>query len=1299
MPFKPPRSRSWNIEWVILLAALLILAVFLGLNLWRDHESIKAREIERLNNLSLVIESQIKHQFNTINLALESLHRDWPYWQSLGDGMERAQVRLDVFAQTLIGVRNLMVMDASGTTLVASRREVVGKNFSDRDYFHWATQAQVGERFYLSQPFVTLLGTWGVTLAHPLRDKEGHFMGVITANLDRGVIDDLLSSLRYTPDIWFAINHTNGTIFLVNPRDPEQEGKNLDQPGTLFRRHRDSGKDFNLFQEKVYLTGTAQLLAIRSLHLSAPEMDNALMVAIGRDPKAIFAAWRKRSYELALLFGLLSLTATGGLFSLQRHQKGIDAERQHHYRQLNLLVEDVPGMLYQFILEADGRTRFAYVSGHIRDIYDLTPEEVAKDANALFDRIHPEDVDRIRQSVLDSASHLSPWNEQYRILVPGRGERWLAGYSRPQAFSDGTIVWHGYINDVTEAKQQELIHKEAKEAAEAANRAKDLFLANISHEVRTPLSVTLGHLQLLAQTDLNHHQQDLVTNAQTAASLLLAILNDILDLSKIEAGRLKLHEAPFSLEELLGNLETILSAMAATKALEINIQLDERLPRVLRADALRLQQVLLNLTGNAIKFTDKGHVCLLIDQIERSPSQVWIQFAVEDTGIGIAEDRLEAIFESFEQEDPSTSKRFGGTGLGLSISQRLVRLMGGEIQVSSHLGRGSRFAFSLRLPWSQDDQRLPFQNQPQEQDQFEVQAKPLADLRILVTEDNSLNQHLVQTLLAKAGAKVLIAGNGQEALDIIKRGLPIVHAVLMDIQMPVMDGFTATRLIRAQVGSALPIIAMTANSLASDRLTYLEAGMDDLIAKPFNNQDLIDLLLQHLRPQSIRTPPLRPRLAAQSGSGSESGRGIDRQAALMRLGHDEALYAKLLWDFLASQVQVPEEVETALDQGDEASALRLLHNLKGLSATLGAMGLHLTASEAEANLKLGRDNPTWTAALAALKSRLAADLRQMKALAESLDTSGGSEPIGLDRELPRILLVDDQPINLEVLKQVFGSDHVLMEARNGLDALRLCRGQPRPDLVLLDILMPGIDGLEVCRQLKADPLTADIPVIFVTAQSTADEETTALKCGGVDFISKPITPAVVRARVKTQLTLKQQRDQLQALAMVDGLTGIANRRRFDEALQLECQRTQRHRSSLALLLIDIDHFKAYNDYYGHQQGDACLKQVATSLAAGCRRAQDLVARYGGEEFICLLPDCDLDNARLKAEELRQGIAALGLPHVASPTASHVSISIGVAVCLGAHAKSISDPQQLIAAADKALYAAKAAGRNQIAFET
>ncbi|MBU1329273.1 MAG: diguanylate cyclase [Gammaproteobacteria bacterium] len=289
---------------------------------------------------------------------------------------------------------------------------------------------------------------------------------------------------------------------------------------------------------------------------------------------------------------------------------------------------------------------------------------------------------------------------------------------------------------------------------------------------------------------------------------------------------------------------------------------------------------------------------------------------------------------------------------------------------------------------------------------------------------------------------------------------------------------------------------------------------------------------------------------------------------------------------------------------------------------------------------------------------------------------------------PKLLVVDDQPTNIRVLHQLFREECDLFMATNGEQALGQCRSQ-QPDLVLLDVIMDGLDGHEVCRRLKADPLTADIPVIFITAQQQETDEETGLTLGAVDFISKPINPAIVRARVRTHLTLKLQSDLLRAMALNDGLTGVANRRKFDEELTRTWRHCLRERMPLSLIMIDVDFFKRYNDYYGHPAGDACLRAVAQALAQQIGRPNDLLARYGGEEFACLLPATDHAGACLTAQNLLAAVEALSIEHQASEIRPHVSLSLGVVTAIPTPTGSEAE---LIAAADAQLYEAKKAGR-------
>ncbi|MFZ3285675.1 MAG: diguanylate cyclase [Telluria sp.] len=306
------------------------------------------------------------------------------------------------------------------------------------------------------------------------------------------------------------------------------------------------------------------------------------------------------------------------------------------------------------------------------------------------------------------------------------------------------------------------------------------------------------------------------------------------------------------------------------------------------------------------------------------------------------------------------------------------------------------------------------------------------------------------------------------------------------------------------------------------------------------------------------------------------------------------------------------------------------------------------------------------------------------------DTAAPPSPAS-GASLPRLLVVDDQPVNIQVLYQVFADTHQVFMATSGEQALKFCAANP-PDLVLLDVSMPAMDGYEVCRRLKADPGTAAIPVIFVTASDDHDSEEMGLAAGAVDFIVKPVNPAIVRARVKTHLTLKHQADLLRNMAYVDGLTGVNNRRHFDERLDIEWRLSVRNSTSLSLIMLDVDFFKRYNDRYGHQMGDECLRQVASVLLGCTRRPADLAARYGGEEFVCLLPETNLDAAIAIARKLNEAVGARRIAHADSATAAVVTISLGVS-CMVGQAGSTAD--QLLRGADAKLYLAKQNGRNRV----
>lgn len=301
----------------------------------------------------------------------------------------------------------------------------------------------------------------------------------------------------------------------------------------------------------------------------------------------------------------------------------------------------------------------------------------------------------------------------------------------------------------------------------------------------------------------------------------------------------------------------------------------------------------------------------------------------------------------------------------------------------------------------------------------------------------------------------------------------------------------------------------------------------------------------------------------------------------------------------------------------------------------------------------------------------------------------------MSEEKSRILVVDDERSNINVLGTILSERYDVSIALNGARALQLAVTNPQPDMILLDIQMPAMDGYEVCRRLKAAPETQNIPVIFITVMTTEEDECRGLELGAVDYITKPFRPSIVLARIKVHLELKKKRDLLERLSTQDVLTGLANRRRFQDYLGHEWRRSVRAETALSLILLDIDHFKQFNDHYGHLLGDDCLRQVAQAIVGRLKRATDLVARYGGEEFVCVLPDTSLEGAIKVAKKLHAAVCALAIPHEYSSVASHVTVSLGIATTVPTPR---SEPTSLLQDADQRLYAAKKAGRNRLVWD-
>ncbi|EGM78928.1 PAS domain S-box/PAS domain S-box [Rheinheimera sp. A13L] len=739
-------------------------------------------------------------------------------------------------------------------------------------------------------------------------------------------------------------------------------------------------------------------------------------------------------------------------------------------------------------------------------------------------RVHPDDRDATASLLQDAVAGTRDYNPIFRLQLPSGKVRYIQGGAYVQRDSQGAAIRVVGINrDITAERELELQLRESKYLADAANSAKSMFLANMSHEIRTPMNAVLGMLQLIKSTELSTQQHDYTSKAQIAARSLLNLINDILDYSKIEAGKLELEQQPFNTEALLRELDVVLSPSLGKKNIELLFDIDSALPTAVEGDSLRLQQVLINLSSNAIKFTTEGEVVLQLTLLQLQDKKARIRFSVRDTGIGISPSQQQRIFEGFTQAEASTTRQYGGTGLGLVISKRIVELMGGELQLQSEPGKGSCFWFDLEfnvateveaqrlITISSDtrvlivddnataleilqktveqlgasvmlarsgeealacvehcfatnqtlhvvlmDYRMPGMNglevaqcikaksdasnlpvvimvsafgrdeimkaqttevlpyaayltkpvtpqlvgaliegsisgdilKPSARVRPEQSTSPLRGLRLLLVEDNEFNRVVASELLEHEGAVVDMAVGGQEGIDAIIKGNTSYDLVLMDVQMPVVDGLEATRQIRADKRFAsLPIIAMTANVYTSDQEDCIKAGMNGHLAKPFDLDKVIETILLFtnknldkdthlslLSYESTEQPAHSARLSGEvavsndveNASLKASSETINLalpelqeihferknlEVLLKPFGGKEAFFRRLIHVFEANFTSQLVSLQEKIKQNDHHEVLAILHAIKGTSGTIGLATVYQVICQLETQLK------------------------------------------------------------------------------------------------------------------------------------------------------------------------------------------------------------------------------------------------------------------------------------------------------------------------------------------------------------
>jgi two-component system sensor histidine kinase/response regulator len=472
-------------------------------------------------------------------------------------------------------------------------------------------------------------------------------------------------------------------------------------------------------------------------------------------------------------------------------------------------------------------------------------EVIGRTAHELFSKHRAEIISTRDRQALES---LQKFSLEELVTYPDGTEVYLETLRSPLRDQDGKLLGVLAIGrDMTERKKAEEEVRRAKDLAEEATRMKTDFLANMSHEIRTPMNAIIGLSHLALKTELTTRQRDYISKVQASSQHLLGIVNDILDFSKVEAGKLDIERIEFELEKLLGNVAGLITEKSSAKGLELVFDISPEVPRRLIGDSLRIGQILINYLNNAVKFTEKGRIVIAARAQARNEHGVLLHFAVTDTGIGLTDAQRGRLFQSFQQADSSTTRKYGGTGLGLAISKQLAELMGGSVGVESRIGHGSTFWFTVQAGVSR---ARPHDTAMEAAKQPGAAATDLAAVkgaRLLLVEDNDINQRVASEILQDAGFVVDVAQNGQVGLEMAQRGS--YDLVLMDMQMPVMDGVTATLEIRkCQALAGLPIVAMTANALPRDRERCLNAGMNDFVAKPVDPDALYTTLLKWIRP-------------------------------------------------------------------------------------------------------------------------------------------------------------------------------------------------------------------------------------------------------------------------------------------------------------------------------------------------------------------------------------------------------------------------------------------------------------------
>jgi PAS domain S-box-containing protein len=804
-----------------LLWLALILIPILGLMAyasWQKHQDSVEKATLQTRNLSRTLALQLEADFTHVDGILQ--YAEHLLTGSFPEGLDSSSAqllqqqpslnsKLLTLKKSFPAIQAINVFDAGGNLRFSSRTHTTAVNIADRAFFQRLKNNPQAPSAFSDIIVSRTRGLRALAQARALRDKQGRFQGIVDVILDLEPIDSLLASIDTGPGGAVVLRRSDSTVLIS--RYPVYNSKDFNQPlpaDDSVRMRISAG------ERQGTLSYTASTDGIRKLGSFQVMETHPFYFHVAFAEAHYLADWRRQTALSAVIAFLLMVSS----FLIMRRLTRSQAAEQKALAQLQE-AETVAGVGHWVLELRNGRLTW---SDQVYRLFGRKPG-TDMDYQLFLQLIHPDDraaVDAAWQQALQARGL---YEIDHRILVQGQ-VRWLherADLSRRQ---EGTVV--GTVLDITERKLMEQSLRESKQAADAANQAKSQFLANMSHEIRTPMNGLLGMAQLLELTELTADQREFVDSIKISSDNLLQLINDILDLSKIESGKIELEYADFSLHKAIEDVILTQKPRIYQKGLTLQKELHQ-LPRIVQGDQLRIKQILLNLLGNAIKFTDTGSITIAATVLDQHDRNLVIRLTVSDTGIGMTPEALQRIFNPFEQADAGTTRRFGGTGLGLTICRNLAEMMGGTIRVESSPGSGS--SFHLELPFILTTSQV----HQSEDIRTLLQEQPLRPLTILVAEDNPMNQRAVELMLRTLGHQAVITNNGQEALERWRKGG--IDLLLLDVQMPVMSGtevVTAIRRYEQGSGSHIPIIALTADALKGAEEELLSTGFDGYLSKP-----------------------------------------------------------------------------------------------------------------------------------------------------------------------------------------------------------------------------------------------------------------------------------------------------------------------------------------------------------------------------------------------------------------------------------------------------------------------------------